>query len=258
MIITRLAGGIGNQLFQYAFGLSQARRLKTELRLNTEILSNTPVGWTKYNYELDCFKGITEQIDNNTSGLKLYKEGDKGDILNDTVLDGYWQNEKFVGDIKIEFKEELVQFIGEEMKNTVSIHARRGDYLVGNHFIDLSKTDYYRKAIEYIREKTNNSISQFIIFSNDVEWAEEYFNFLNKGEWFVVREHPEKLTSKSKTVEDLYYMSHCHHNITANSSYSWWAAKLNKNTDKMVIQPKQWYVNKPNYNSLYFKDAIIL
>lgn len=233
MIVVKLYGGLGNQIWQYAFGLSQARRLKTELRLNTEVLLNTPQGWTKYNYELGCFKGVTEEIYNITSGLKLYKEGDSGEILNDTILDGYWQDENLFENVKDELRQKL-QFkekIEGNFKNTISIHIRRGDYLGGNHFVDLSQTDYYRKAIEYIKSKIKDP--EFLIFSNDIEWTKNYLNFLNEKKHFI----------NGNTINDLQLMSLCEHNITANSTYSWWSAWLNKNPNKIVIQPQKWLIS---------------
>jgi len=127
--------------------------------------------------------------------------------------------------------------------------------LVGNHFVDLSETNYYKNALDEIFNKLKNKDSiienpKIIIFSNDIEWAKKYFEWINLP--MTTR------FEKNSTIEDLYLMSRCYNNITANSTFSWWASWLNKHNDKIVIQPKQWYVNNKDYNDLYFKDSLIL
>jgi hypothetical protein len=114
-------------------------------------------------------------------------------------------------------------------KELVSIHVRRGDYLLPQHkhFCELD-TEYYMAALKpYI-----NSIQKyhFVVFSNDIEWCKENLiegnsiTFIEPGVDYV----------------DLILMSMCDHNIIANSSYSWWAAFKNKNKNKLVTCPKNY------------------
>lgn len=264
MIVTRLMGGLGNQLFQYAFGLSQAKRLNTDVRVNTNILNNTPEGWTKYNCEVYNFK-IEDIIDNSEHGLELIREGQNKEIKNNSLLEGYWQGEKFFENVKEELKQKL-KFKNEDKLEklflekinygfrTITIHARRGDYLVGNHFIDLSTTNYYKNALDLVFNKLKDKDGiienpKIIIFSNDIEWAKEYFKWINLP--MVVQ------FENNGTIEDLYLMSRCQNIITANSTYSWWAAWLNNNPNKIIIQPKQWLVTK-DIDELKLEGSIVL
>jgi hypothetical protein len=272
MIVSRIYGGIGNQLFQYSFGLSQAKRLKTELLLDTYILDKNPFNYTPYKCELFNFEGIDEEAVSNKDypGLKLIEEDKLKNIhaiQDGSLLDGYWQNEQYFENIKDELRKKIkvkkeisiktVEYrdrgIGFPNENTISIHVRRGDYLNGDYFVDLSKTDYYKKSVEKILQliANDNSIIErptFFIFSNDIKWASDYFKWL-----------PGMNTSfiNNNTINDLYLMSQCRCNITANSTYSWWAAWLNDNTNKIVIQPKNWYKNKC-IESLKLQGSVVL
>ena len=253
MIVSKLYGGIGNQLYMYAFGLSQARRLNTELKLDIDILLYNPFHYTPYNYELGCFEGVAEEIIPTPTNLKLVEEIKLGNkkIEDSSLLDGYWQGEKMFESVKDElkqrlvFKQKSVALDKFEKINTVSIHARRGDYMNGDYFFDLSSSDYYQKAVEYIRSKVENPM--FFIFCSDEKWAREYFNFI-----------PNKVMVTGGTVQsDLQNMSLCKHNIIANSTYSWWGAWLNKNPNKIVIQPRKW-VKGRDYETWALTGSVVL
>ncbi len=116
-------------------------------------------------------------------------------------------------------------------RDEVSIHVRRGDYLDFEHiYKNLAKTDYYQRAIAEFPDDT-----KFIVFSDDIEWCKSYPPF--QGERFSFSEGRNE-------VDDLNMMASCHHNILANSTFSWWGAYLNKHEDKIVICPKQeFWVN---------------
>lgn len=118
-------------------------------------------------------------------------------------------------------------------KPTVSIHLRRGDYLLPmHHFADLSDGEYYEKAI--VQQFLPTDDYNFIVFSNDIEYAKQLFSGDNI--WFVDPKGGEKVCSDSEK-EDFALMTRCDHHIIANSSYSWWAAYLCKNENKRVVCP---------------------
>lgn len=120
-------------------------------------------------------------------------------------------------------------------KPTVSIHLRRGDYLLPHHSFCELDSNYYIKAItdNFTPAKDYN----FIVFSNDIEYAKQMLGGDNV--WFVGAQGENTQYSDSE-CEDMTLMSMCDHNIIANSSYSWWAAFLNKNPNKKVICPTNY------------------
>lgn len=250
MIISKIYGGCGNQLFQYAFGLAQARRLQTELKLDIDILLYNPYNYTPYDFELRNFEGVDEQIVTKVKDFQIVEEGKLGtnEIRNNSLLDGYWQEEYLFNRVKEELRKKLVfknKVVSNIAEDSVSIHARRGDY-IGDHFADLSKTDYYQRSIEYIKNRVKNPI--FYIFSNDVEWSKQYFSFIKEEKIFMPQGSP---------TNDLQLISLCKHNITANSTYSWWGAWLNNNQSKIVIQPIPW-LKKQNIEKLKLEGSVLI
>ena len=139
------------------------------------------------------------------------------------IPDLYVQDEKYF----MEYADELQQRFGEEINFLpyISIHVRRGDYVNNLFYIDLSKTDYYKRAVDIFPDK------KFMVFSDDSVYAREIFpdeiRFLVMG--------------RQDEVEDFNQMASCESNIIANSSFSWWAAYLNPNPNKIVVAPKAWH-----------------
>ena len=133
------------------------------------------------------------------------------------------------------YREEIKRLFGKgigELINKVAIHVRRAGnpvksnepaYSENPFYVNLSETDYYEKAMALFPNK------EFLVFSDDPIWCEKQEIF--KG---------CEISFKTEQ-EDFYLMVACEHQIIANSSYSWWAAYLNKNPEKKVIAPKAWY-----------------
>jgi len=156
----------------------------------------------------------------------------------------YWYN-----DIKEEVESWKYQKILQEQANkrmdkikthfnnnkpTVSVHFRRGDYLLPQFSFCILDNDYYLKAITQNFKPINDY--NFIVFSNDIEYSKSVLEGDNI--WFVNPEGEGVCTNSEK--EDLILMSLCDHHITANSSYSWWGAFLSKNPNKKIICPTNW------------------
>lgn len=121
--------------------------------------------------------------------------------------------------------------------NSVSIHIRRGDYLDeanAKTFGGICTEKYYEKAIDYIGQKVENP--RFFIFSDDLEYANKFKEDLiskNSGfEVFIV-----DANRNNENYFDIYLMSLCKHNIVANSTFSFWGARLNDNASKITIRP---------------------
>lgn len=291
MIITKLIGGLGNQMFQYAAGRRAAHFNNTNLKLDIAGYEEQE-GITPRKYMLYIFN-IKEDFvkPNETQRLKAlgrnfftkflskltkriipyYKQSyiqqkffqfDSNILMisDNTYLEGYWASEKYFKDIKdIIFKEftlkekpnkknkQVLDKIKES--NSVSIHFRRGDYVSDKktqEYHGICSLDYYHKAASIIAGKIRNPY--FFVFSDDPNWVMR--NFKIKYPLIVVDHNTGK-----RDCEDLRLMSACKHNIIANSSFSWWGAWLNRNLNKIVIAPKQWFKEKSiNTNDLIPKS----
>lgn len=278
MICVQLNGGLGNQMFQYACGKALAYKHQTELLLDTSGLINNKTGITFRSFELGIFKiNIQEAATNDIKRLKpllyrivnvlTFKMGfrgiqtsryfiEKNFYYNESIdkigkycyINGYWQSYRYFQHIdKIihdEFKfPEIVDIVNSEefikinKENSISLHIRRSDFVNNKHH-DIHGTcsiEYYRKAVEYVATKISSPF--FFIFSDDMEWARANLN-LNFPCEFVSG------NIGKQSYIDMQLMSHCKHNIIANSSFSWWGAWLNPNPNKIVVAPKQWFADE--------------
>jgi hypothetical protein len=120
---------------------------------------------------------------------------------------------------------------------SISIHVRRGDYAsnpVTTAYHGLYSIDWYQMAIKEMEKSLGRQV-HFFIFSDDYDWVKTNLK-LDMPCTFI------KPSPDGMEAQDLYLMSRCKHNITANSSYSWWAAWLNPNPNKKVIAPAKWFM----------------
>lgn len=271
MIIVKLSGGLGNQLFQFATGLAVANYKAKTLKLDLGYFDSV----SEFQYSLDRF-GVTTCLANQEE-IEVLKGGDsffqkvlrklglikrqkyfpekERNIFDssifekdDAYLDGYWQNERYFKGIESQLKKMLKldfssQFQGQAFYNeileteSVAIHVRRGDYLQNPHIGVLPKS-YYDSAVAKIEGLYANA--RFYVFSNDIEWCKKNITSILPMTYVTV---------DGDDLDEFNLMKHCKHIITANSSFSWWAAWLNENKNKTVICPKRWVnVNNPNYN----------
>lgn len=249
-----ITGGLGNQMFQYAFALALRHRgfdVKLDISLYNMVKMHNGC-------ELFTIFDIDEKPINK-KGLHVFflrfllKFQPASLIRMDTVcydlenlltekhfFSGVWLSENYFKNIEDQIRKEF-QFknidprniaIAQEMQNcnSVSVHIRRGDYVAWG--ISLLGYEYYAQAIKTFKDKVDNL--KFYFFSDDVDVAKEIaghfdieYNIINhnKGE---------------NSYQDMFLMSQCKHNIIANSSFSWWGAWLNKNIKKIVVAPKEW------------------
>ncbi len=273
MIIVRLKGGMGNQMFQYACGRALSLRHNVPLKLDTSFYDLNLKGVTKRGYDLDVFTiqaDIAEQSDIPflyklyssklfvyfvTLVRKFFKSKgqeksfnfdasifNKGDNL---FLDGYWQSPKYFSDIEEVIRKDFIvkealpeniQKLALEIKsqNSLCVHVRRGDY-VGNATHEVVTNTYYKDAVEVISGKT--TLGHVYVFSDDIAWCRENVQF-DIPTTYVGDEYAGK-----KAEGNLFLMSLCNHFIIANSSFSWWAAWLSPNKSKIVVCPKQWFAD---------------
>lgn len=164
-----------------------------------------------------------------------------------TFYFGGWHSELFFFNVKDELKKTFTFNIPQNddnknhaheiiLTNSVSIHVRRGDFLNEeniNLFGDVCDKDYFEKAIQLICSKVAKP--HFFIFSNDMEWVK--FNLRIDNVTYIT------CNTGKNSWKDMYLMSLCKHNIIANSSFSWWGAWLNTNSNKIVISPSRFLKN---------------
>lgn len=262
MITIKLKGGLGNQMFQYALGRKLSLSHQVPLALDIRNLYSD-----QRIYSLDKFCLSDIQIIKNVSYFqkklgKLQKLFGRIEYqephfhfdnnifsLNNAILDGYWQSEKYFMDIRnillqdFQLKNPIQPTLQPHLHQikehlSVSVHIRRGDYISNpqaNAFHGVINIDWYHQAINYINQRLDNP--KFFFFSDDIEWVKH--NFPNQDRFYYIPPSPSGYEH-----DDMYLMSCCQHQITANSSYSWWGAWLNQNPNKIVISPKQWFLDK--------------
>ena len=235
MIIIKIQGGLGNQLFQYAFGRALSIERREKLLLDTSYYRSQ----NKRRYLLDNFNIAAREA----SILEkfFYKL-----FLPNKYKVGYFQSEKYFTKSGHTIKEDLILKSEQNATfnelasmiascNSVSLHIRRGDYVTAKYskiYASLPLS-YYKKAIKHI-QKTYPDIKIFV-FSDDPDWTKDNLK--------LTQPHQYVFDNKFTGPEDLILMSRCKHNIIANSTFSWWAAWLNKNPGKVIISPEKWFVD---------------
>ena len=278
MIIVKIIGGLGNQLFQYSLGRNLAEKYDTNLKLDISEFGT----YKLHKYSLNAYNIIEDfatseeikslAVEEYASVVKYirkklgkslwkkaksYKEEQRfyfdQQVLNfgnNVYLEGYWQCERYFKDIEDIIRKELTLKVPLEDRNkevlslirkvnSVSLHIRRGDY------VSNPETNSVLGAcsLEYYRHciehiASNVENPHFFLFSDDINWTREKLEI----------NHPATVVdgnSADANYVDLYLMSNCKHNIIANSSFSWWGAWLNNNANKIIIAPTTWFVNSP-------------
>lgn len=272
MDIVRYKGGIGNQMFQYAFQLSLENKgrevfasdgfYKVKEREHKFCLTDGFLN-VRLSYVADeKFREIDrrwQKIKNNPEELSRFKadpahrffwvEEDNSKYNEDVYKPvqctyvGYWQTEKYFSNIKEKVRgafsfsitDSKVLDFEKQCLDRVSIHVRLGDYCNSPKLYgNICTREYYRKALSILRKKTG--IENVVVFSDDLDSA---YNLLGVSEEKCIH-FPYKFNKEYRDWYDMYLMTKCRYNIIANSSFSWWGAWLNDSAEKIVIAPAKW------------------
>ena len=278
MVIIQVAGGLGNQLQQYAL-YRKFVRLGVEARLDLSWFDKVHTAekeWTRgkdiipvvTRRELElryfdrlvfetCTKEEKEALigaDNILGKLRrkllpftIHKFEESKmyhpELLEfeDMYLTGYFACEKYYADILYDLREKI-QFppssnpLNREMadrmrnKNSVSVHVRRGDYLNPENvtmFGNICTDAYYQNAIDFVKRVIPDA--HFYFFSDDVSYVKKRFS----GDDYTIVD----INHGRDSFYDMWLMSNCKHNICANSTFSFWGARLNPNENKIMIRP---------------------
>lgn len=276
MVIVRLTGGLGNQLFQYATGRGVAYRNKTTLKLDASPLENNaarsyrlrffnivaPLAMAKevaqlQRSHLGAWGRIVRFLDRilypSYRRSVFVERGDGFDpsimrLRGDVYLIGYWQSHRYFDDIEhlihAEFTpkpdpspENLQTLQSISRTDSISLHVRRGDYAADPI---ISRT-HGVLPLDYYHNAAATIAQRvenphFFVFSDEIEWAQHNLK-LPYPLTFVTH------NDIKKDYEDLRLMSACKHHIVANSTFSWWGAWLGSQSDKIVVAPQRWFAD---------------
>ena len=229
MNVVKIMGGLGNQLFQYAIGkhLEQFDSIGYDVSYYESSI-NKDGSVPHREFLLPLFvKGLIFEEQGGRERVNQWEYDHNKTYVNKYFF-GDWQKANFFKDVDlgIELKEKHIDKNAKETlkeilnNNSVAIHVRRTDYA---NFGWMLQRDYYLKAIDEICSREEKPI--FYIFTDDVQWCKDHLTAQ------IV--HYDEIT-------DFYLMSHCKHQIIANSTFSFWAAYLNDNENKKVVYPENW------------------
>ncbi len=271
MIVVKIKSGLGNQMFQYAFGralsLSRGEELSLDISYYDEqnsrdakrefLLSNYLIAGNilsakeslRYSNPLYSFlRKVSTKIRGKTHDAYAFNA--KAFSSKRPYYEGYWINEKYFEKYSDQIKKDFSLKNGfspqaQEVANkitssleagdvTISLHVRRGDFVSNPNsaFNGVLGVPYYEKALGTIKELLPAKNFRLFVFSDDHTWTKANLQHLGNVN-FVDGEGV-------KDYEELILMSLCSHNIIANSTFSWWGAWLNKNKEKIVVAPYQW------------------
>jgi hypothetical protein len=269
LIVLRLIGGLGNQLFQILYGRRIAESIDVKIVIDDSFLKNS-----SKKHEVLAFPELVKEYGVVTLGWRdlkvkrtverifyklriklpkfyrcsyIFDETDPSELTSSQyIVDGFWQDKKFLDHNFLTNVREVLRSVSKEQltgahnENAICVHIRRGDFVTNRHWFRLQQIvlsmDYYLKAFDYFKKEFN--VSEFHIYTDDEPWARQFFS-----------ENPMvKIISSSRLspVDLLYEMTQYENFIIANSTLSWWAAVLAEAKLKRVVIPEIWGANQSN------------
>jgi hypothetical protein len=264
-IVIKIKGGLGNQLFCYAFGYSIAKKYSAHLYIDKHsgfyndwkykrkyLLNNLNLKSNEINIILLIVLKLFLKVNsffNFTNFVRNFNEINMNYNKNNLILpkgylyylEGYWQSENYFFDNKFEIKNQFKFINIPQFDNsitnlinsyiTVSLHIRTFDFdnLMSENNLNLK---YYHEATKFISKKYPSAF--YLIFTNNLSThIYEFINSLNLTNYIII-----KPSSNDDTLRDFFLMQSCNHHIIANSTFSWWAAWLSNSEKKLVIASK--------------------
>lgn len=292
MIITKIIGGLGNQMFQYAMGRALAIERSTELRVDIRDFD----GYSLHNgFELTHVFNVVASVASDSDmhrvmgwralpavqralqrnwlsflrgsqvvmepGFNYWPSVMKVPV--DCYLAGYWQSasyfRRFEREIRADFTfktppDSRNQTLCERIAgcNAISLHIRRGDYVTN----PATLATHGLCPPDYYRRAIGYIVERTV--------RPEFFVFSDDIEWVKARipiEYPTHYIDHNRGKEsynDMRLMSHCRHHIIANSSFSWWGAWLNATPARIVVAPKKWFANGQSVPDLFPSEWVTL
>lgn len=271
MITCNLMGGLGNQMFQIFATISYAIKNKQRFQfLNVDTLGGNGCTqrntyWKSFFHRLQLFL-----MNEYPKDIEILREkGFRFDILTNRellpnknyLLYGYFQSYKYFQDnyasiCKMIGLEEMKMKLFEKLKtmknlnnNCISMHFRIGDYKKIQQYHPLATYEYYVNSLQFIQKQHPETKFTILYFCEEVDIKDVMEKVVK-----LEKEFPDySFIRGENSLEDwqqMLYMSCCHHNIIANSTFSWWAAYLNSWSDKIVCYPEVWFGPLANHNTV--------
>jgi hypothetical protein len=273
MIVTRLCGGLGNQMFQYAAGRGLARARGEPLVLDLDWYHRSHASTAARAYELHQYPimaRVASTAERLSYRLRASRFGARcawlqrgwtvcreasfdydpsvRHLRGRVYLDGYWQSPRYFEDGADAIRAELTSprpLGAHDVKvldlirhgPSVSVHVRRADYVTNASAAELLGTcapDYYERACDVVASRVPGI--RFFVFSDDVNWSRTALRFPGPTT-FVGHNGPDT------AFQDLRLMSLCDHHVIANSSFSWWGAWLDPKPRQVVVAPCRWFAD---------------
>lgn len=269
MIVARIEGGLGNQIFQYAFGTQLATLHGTELVLDLSSYSCKP----EHGYLLDRFsigareirpderkripgryrlgkRSLLQTLSFGGNELRRLRERPFGfadkymSSPDDSYLVGYWQSECFFRDVTANIRSQFRPAVAlspessrirDRMLNSssIAIHLRRGDYITTQPMAARNLSlNYYRECV--LKQLEHRSDSEVYVFSNDIPWC-------RKNLMLPCPIHFIEHTNNNTAYEDMWLMTAAECLVIANSTFSWWGAYLAERHERKVYAPTSWF-----------------
>jgi hypothetical protein len=275
MIVVKIFGGLGNQLFQYAFGRRLALERNTELYFDLSTYNQSfDSSFTKRDFEMDVF-----DINGKIADAKIlshFSQSKFNKLLNEFIIrspfvksanylrephfhfydnalrvsnkvyvNGYWQSEKYFSSIRNQLLTELIptselstesQLIYDDIKNHNAVSLH---IRRGDYINETNQSIYHVCSLDYYSKAVDYICSKVA--------QPKFYIFSDDVEWVKSnlninqQIHYLEHNKGKNSYQDLILMSKCNHNIIANSSFSWWGAWLNQHENKIVISPEKWF-----------------
>ena len=228
MITTRFIGRLGNSMFQVAAVMSYARKYRFEWAVpgdaRESAIHRVYPDLPKTGHH---FRGLP----NNGYSAEHYEFYDWPPWGDNILLQGFFQSERFFENVKDDVKKIFSLPHVPEAEDFVSIHVRRGDFVQHYKSFPPIEVGYIEAAMRKIRN------GKYMVFSDDIGWCRVNFAHLENSQQSF-----EYFTDSNERTS-LSFMSSCKHHIIANSTFSWWAAYLGHNPDRVIVCPNSsdWY-----------------
>ena len=269
MLVIRLQGGLGNQMFQYAFGQAIAAKVCGPVYYDdssfvTDALRDREIDAWQVEIPLVPV-AVRHRFPKKFGGLGLGSNLLRGSMPLSRVrekrpyrfdqrylqerrsayYDGFWQNQSYFEAVADKLREKFQprQPLGNhstkllsqiEKNHSVNVHIRRGDYV--NHPVHyVCDMTYYEQAVSQLLSKYTGL--HLFVFSDDPEWCEKNLDF----------PCPMTIVDSRRGApphEDIFLMQHCRHHVIPNSSFSWWGAWLKHDSSGEVYAPDRWFADE--------------